>query len=103
MKVKEAIAELQASSDPDSLYNRIRKLYLDETINRIKLRAHGSPTATVSLTHSVLKEMDEWIVKVARGVGMTDEGANRLLADEKKKFFEHMRFAVFLKRTGGEP
>ena len=103
MKVKDAIIQIQASADPDSVSERLRKLYRTETVNRIKLRSHGAPTSSVSLTEGVIKEMDDWIVKVARGIGISDDAAEHLRQEEKELMINRVKLAVFIKRTGGEP
>ncbi len=97
MKVNEAIEFLCNQPEPtgENVFTPLRKLYRDETINRIKLRAHDSRTVSVSMSEGVLAEMDDWIVKVALGVGLTQELADRLRAEEKTWMLSSMRLSAY--------
>lgn len=85
MKVIEAIELLkQPELVGKTIFDRLRELYGKEFFDRLELRVHSRPTASLSTAEGVLREMDEWIIKVALGVGLTAEQAERLREDERK-------------------
>jgi len=87
MKVKEAVAEL-ANSPSEDLYRNITKLYREESYARIKLRSHGNKPSQ-SLIEGVVDEMDDWISKVAKGMGLSDEAISSLGTDRAAIFIEY--------------
>jgi hypothetical protein len=104
MKYKEAIEKLlKKAKEP---YNgelkmfHVERLYQEEFFNRIKLRSHGVNQVTESLAFSVLYEMDEWIVKVCKGIGWESDACEkakmecRSTAIASMKLTEHKQNSV---------
>lgn len=87
MKVKKAVEKLKAEPSED-LHRNLAKLYGEEAHSRIALRSHGA-SPSKSLVEGVMKEMDDWIVKVAQGVGLNVKTITALKTERSAIFTAH--------------
>ena len=87
MKYKAAARQLLEADMAD--VRDVEALYSNELSNRVYLRSHGVRFVSVSLMDGVrfvsvslmdgvLKEMDEWIVKVCRAIGWNDRKCEKV-------------------------
>ena len=94
MKYTEAVRQLLEQGDVRMF--DIETLYKVEVFKRVELRAHGRREASTSLMEGVLKEMDEWIVKVCRGIGWKDDACEKARQECKQTALSAMRLATIV-------
>lgn len=100
MKYKDAVAQL-SELDHCGLAE-IETLYKVEMLKRVELRAHDSRLVTKSLMESVLKEMDDWIEKVCRGLGWSDQAVEKSRQECRDTATAAMNFAIRVERKRGK-
>lgn len=79
MKAKSAIEQIRnLNLDGDKLYQEVCRVYREEAVARIDLRAHHGIRWTQGLIASVVQEMSAWINLVGKEVGLTEESIKGL-------------------------
>jgi len=96
MKAKDAAIELKKQS----FYGMsdVLKLFLKELMARIELRSHGETIITKTLAESVLKEMGDWIYKVAKELGWNEDACDKARQECLEIAFESLRMSVIRKK-----
>lgn len=97
MRVEEAIEKF-AGRDTVKSYD-LARLYHNEVYSRLKLRAHGKATASESMLEGILVEMDGWIVKVCRGLGLSEDATEKTRQENKEVALSAMRKAIMKKSS----
>lgn len=92
MKHKEAVLQLLQQGNVKQF--DIETLYKVETLKRVELRAHGRHIISTSLMEGVLKEMDEWIVKVCQGLGWSEDACEKARQECKQIAVTAMHLAA---------
>ncbi len=92
MKVKEAVVQLK-SLEHCGMFE-VEALFGVEMFKRMKLRAHGQNMVSESLAEGVLQEMGEWIFKVCRELGWSEDACEKARQECKQTALTSTRLAI---------
>lgn len=100
MKYKDAVKYLKYN-EHDKMWG-VEELYKEEMITRIKLRTHNASKVSKTIALDVIKEMDDWIMKVCRGLGWNEDAIYKAKQECHSSAVTSMNLAINIKETPAE-
>ena len=99
MKVKEGIAWVNQRKNCKNPFDAMIELYKQETLARVELRNHGKREVSVELMKGIVREMDDWIFKIAIAMKFDEVSARAVVREAHDAADNAMKLAVAFHTT----